>query len=138
MKKLLALALCVVSVAALAQDPDWSVSNEDGNIYTLLPQTAKKAVSGDLQYVTAIVEGYNKSQEEPQRFRIGVTGCGSSSGRIVFANVSGTKVFRKDDWVVGGARVYDILAQGACAAELLNSRPTKQKDNWGNGSSKTY
>lgn len=117
MIKALTIIAALLATQAHAQPTSWTIESTAGGTYTVLPKSARayEKINGTLQ-IDALTEVKPYPAAEQKRFRIGVTGCAEQTGQLGFVNHDGKPMGEPMDWVEGGSKVPDMLAELICLA----------------------
>lgn len=130
LKKSITIMALLAAGAAYADNNDWRIKGQSGNVATVMPTTVRTYTNalGLVQH-DALVE--LKSATLDERFRFGVTGCSDSHGLIAIVDATGESVgsSTQKSWAIEGSRMYDGIAIKIC--EAAARRPGSRSDKKG-------
>ena len=117
------LAVASLSASALTQ---WQVTTNDSTTgalitYTVLPATAAQASDNPNEW-RVIIETETAGQPGVARSLVFVNGCIERYGQTMWTTLQRKIVFPVSDWILGGTRVFDLIANLTCAANYENFR----------------
>lgn len=115
--KTLAIITAILATHAHAQPTSWTIESTAGGTFTVLPKSARAYENTNHQLqIDALTEIKPTAHAEQKRYRVGVTGCAEQTGQWGFVSRDGTPIASPMDWVEGGTRVPDKLAELICFA----------------------
>lgn len=127
------LAFLFSAPSVLSQENDWTVGTvlKDGTslLYEVIPATADMIIQSQLVLYTVVVEIAQVETGESGRKRLFTTGCESGTGKVMLANMDGSKTpgATPFEWDKDGDKVFDALAVRACVAYSIKNKKPKTK-----------